>query len=114
MSKNRRVVVYDFSWDDQGDLGLWVFDGREEVLVEAMERISTEVETRYNRLGEPSGEYTLVSGKLPEGAGVLLPGAAKPVFGVAAESAWDRLVRASHEGAMVDNGRGVGGIERAS
>lgn len=35
MSKNR-IIVYDFTWDDDQEFGVWIGDGKPEVLVECM------------------------------------------------------------------------------
>jgi len=82
--------IFDLTWDQGGDSGLWIFDGRSEVLVEAQEREIDEAEPVY---GTPTGEYWIATGLLPADVGVMLPGAARPVFGAAAQQAWARLAR---------------------
>lgn len=51
-------MIYDFAWDDGGDLGVWVaYDDGREILVEACVREPSERDEN----GEPTGEYLLAS-----------------------------------------------------
>jgi hypothetical protein len=121
MTDTDTVTIYDFAWDDGGDLGVWVLDGDKAVLVEASvnERGEQELDEDGDPLdsderhwvqGEPTGEHVLPSGELPVGAGVLLPEHREPVFGAAARQAWARLFKLAAERPMIDNGRGAGGV----
>ena len=51
---------WDFSWDAEGDLGVWVQHNGREVLVEAMEMVEVE-DADGGSEWEPTGEYTLAS-----------------------------------------------------
>jgi len=90
-------VLYDFSWDDQADLGVWVRHGNQLVCVEAhiLERVedADEFASGWQDLWSPLGEYEVCGGDLPPDAGVLLPGGDRPLFGFAAKRAWAKLAR---------------------
>jgi len=93
-------VIYDFLWDDQGDLGVWVTPrgGGEPVLVEAMVVSARADEAGYH---EPTGEYVLASHvELESGDGVWVENA-RPVFGSQAQSVLARLVATERAGRQI-------------
>jgi len=58
------AYVYDFDWDDQGDLGVWVLPNGEEelMLVEAMVCLALKKDDgQPDPIGDPIGEYLLAS-----------------------------------------------------
>jgi hypothetical protein len=60
MKTTKDNICWDFSWDDSGDLGVWVLHKGREVLVEAMQRVGGE-DFDGNVENQPTGEYTLAS-----------------------------------------------------
>lgn len=82
--------IYDFLWDDQGDLGVWVAlsDGKL-ALVEAMVCDPPEA---HDGNPEPTGDYVLASAiELQPGDGVWVNGKGDPVYGFAAQAALAKL-----------------------
>jgi len=83
-------TVYDFAWAGCDDPAVWATTPDGPVLVEACVRLAGDPDEPE---GRPTGDYVLPEGDLPDGAGVLLPEASYPLWGVAAEREWARLVK---------------------
>lgn len=78
-------TVYDLAWDlsSEGESqGVYAKD----LLVEAAVRMVVDDSDPF---GEHTGTYVLADHALPTGTGVLLLGAATPIFGPEAVRAWD-------------------------
>jgi hypothetical protein len=99
-------TVYDFGWDDDGLLGVYVKhpSSPDPVLIEA--QLFEKYQMGY---GDPDpaewrtiGDYmTSAEIELKPGDGVRLPDAVRPVFGFAAAGALKRLQRIEREGKWV-------------
>ena len=101
----RDTTIYDFTWDDQGDSGVWVNHDGTEVLVEASvhepdeDAVEGETSDWFDRF-TPVPFYLLASAiTLAPGDGIVTPADPNtPLYGAAAASALARLQRIEEEG----------------
>ena len=102
-------VIFDFLWDDQQDLGVWVQpnDGGDLVLVEASISVRPSMEPEDNDYDdpfnfEPTGNYLLASDiKLQPNDGVWINPKTGPIYGIAAEQALKRLQKIERESKQI-------------
>jgi len=105
--RNQIAVIFDFAWDDQAELGVWVAAGADAVCVEAS---ICEDEPDEAGFHVPTGEYVLAGAcEFAAGDGVILRGSVV-LRGAEARAAWDYRARLASEAEAIDNGRGVGGV----